>query len=73
MSIDNYIPGPTRMSLNCTEAMLVYLTAPGQALDIMVGDIRVRSLVFDLNNDFEDAGEVFLSNLFARVEMEATS
>ena len=52
-------------AMNCTEAVLVYPTAPGEALDVLVGDIRVRSLVFDVSLDLDTAGEVFLCDLFA--------
>ena len=47
----------------CREAVLVYpsyLTIP---LDVMVGDIRVRTLTFSLDGDLDEAGGRFLERL----------
>lgn len=47
----------------CREAVLVYPSSNTQRLDQQIGDIRVRSLVFRLDGDIEQAGEEFLRNL----------
>lgn len=52
------------VSKNCKEAILLYPTPLKQPLDEYVGDIRVRSLTFSLDDDFEHAGNTFLHELF---------
>jgi 5-methylcytosine-specific restriction enzyme subunit McrC len=51
------------VSKNCHEAILVYPENLAYPLDEWVGDIRVRSLTFSLNDDLDRAGQVFLQNL----------
>lgn len=53
------------VSKNCKEAILLYPTPLKQPLNKYVGDIRVRSLTFSLNDDFEYAGNTFLHELFS--------
>jgi len=48
----------------CHEAVLVYPAPLAESLDDWVGDIRVRSLVFSLDGNIEDAGRVFMQDLF---------
>ncbi len=52
---------------NCKEAILVYPTSIIYPYDQFIGDsdIRVRSISFDLNNEIEAAGQVFLRQLLA--------
>jgi len=52
---------------NCKEAVLVYPTNSIHPYDQFIGDsdIRVRSISFDLNDDIEAAGRIFLGQLFA--------
>jgi len=53
---------------NCTEAALVYPQPLKQKLDVRWGgsSVRVRSLVFDLRGDLEEAGRAFLSSLLGK-------
>lgn len=48
---------------DCTEAVLLYPSAQTKQLDCMAGDIRVRSLAFDLNGDIDVAGWRMLAAL----------
>lgn len=52
------------VSKNCKEAILLYPTSLKHPLDEYVGDIRVRSLTFSLDDDFEHAGNTFLHEVF---------
>ena len=47
----------------CQEAILVYPTPLSEQLDIRVGSIRIRSLIFSLAGDLEEAGYSFVHNL----------
>jgi 5-methylcytosine-specific restriction enzyme subunit McrC len=47
----------------CHEAILIYPTPLAYPLDTMWGNIRVRSLAFNLAGDLEAAGQEFLSEL----------
>ena len=47
----------------CHDAVLVYPARIHRPLDEIVGDIRVRSIAFDLMGDLEEAGEDFLRTL----------
>jgi len=49
--------------VGCKEAILVYPSNMVNQLDTKIGDIRVRSLSFCLDNDLETSGQVFLNNL----------
>lgn len=49
----------------CRNAVLVYPTVLRDRLDDHIGDIRVRSLVFRLDEDLETAGRAFLDSVFA--------
>jgi 5-methylcytosine-specific restriction enzyme subunit McrC len=47
----------------CREAILIYPTPLPRPLDETIGQIRVRSLTFALDNDLEQAGQEFLREL----------
>jgi 5-methylcytosine-specific restriction enzyme subunit McrC len=52
-------------ALGCTDAVLIYpmtLTAP---MDVLIGDVRVRSLAFVLGDDLDRAGESLAERLAA--------
>lgn len=49
--------------LGCHEAVLVYPAPLAQEINTYVGDIRVRSVTFDLSGDLDAAGKVFLKEL----------
>ena len=51
------------VSKDCHEAILVYPANLTKPLDVLVGDIRVRSLTFSLEGKLDGAGEAFLQNL----------
>lgn len=53
------------VSKNCTEAVLVYPIALNNPLDKYIGNIRVRSLTFSLNDNLEAAGNLFLRQLLS--------
>jgi len=48
---------------NCPEVILVYPTPSTHSLNEMVGNIRVRSLTFSLDDHLEKAGNTFLKTL----------
>ena len=48
---------------NCHDAVLVYPAALAHPLDVMVGDIHVRSVLFSLHDDIEAAGQAFLRDV----------
>jgi 5-methylcytosine-specific restriction enzyme subunit McrC len=50
-------------SKTCKEAFLVYPKELPFTLNEYVGDVHVRSLSFSLDNDLEEAGQVFLKDL----------
>lgn len=52
----------------CTEAILVYPTLLQSPLDAPIGKIRVRSMVFQLAGDLEEAGQAFLKSLLNLVD-----
>jgi 5-methylcytosine-specific restriction enzyme subunit McrC len=47
------------VAVGCHEAFLVYPTPIAEPLDDRVGDVRVRTVVFDLERGLEDAGSTF--------------
>ncbi|MBN1994014.1 MAG: restriction endonuclease [Anaerolineae bacterium] len=47
----------------CREAILIYPTRLPQPLDETIGDIRIRSLTFALDEDLEQAGQKFRQSL----------
>lgn len=47
----------------CRDAVLIYPAPLEQPLQAQVGEIRIRSLAFDLRQDLEEAGTSFLSEL----------
>lgn len=49
----------------CRNAVLVYPTVLRDRFDANVGDIRIRSLVFRLDEDLETAGHVLMDSMFA--------
>lgn len=51
---------------DCKEAILIYPIALEKSLDEKIGDIRVRSLTFSLDDDLEKAGKEFLKSLFQK-------
>jgi 5-methylcytosine-specific restriction enzyme subunit McrC len=48
----------------CKNAVLLYPGQMEEPIDEYIGDKRVRSLFFSLDDDLEEAGGLFLSNLF---------
>jgi len=53
------------VSQKCSEVILIYPTTLTHPLDQFVGNIRVRSLTFSLNQNLEKAGQTFLKQLFS--------
>ncbi|MGD1910893.1 MAG: McrC family protein [Rivularia sp. (in: cyanobacteria)] len=53
------------VSKNCSEVILIYPSALTHPLDELVGNIRVRSLTFFLDNNLEEAGKRFLKQLLS--------
>jgi 5-methylcytosine-specific restriction enzyme subunit McrC len=51
------------VSKDCHEAILVYPADLTHPLDKWLGDIRVRSLTFSLEDDLDRAGQAFLQDL----------
>ena len=51
----------------CTEAVLIYPEALPTAVDIVVGDIHLRTLLFALAGGVDHAGQQFLQELLAGV------
>jgi 5-methylcytosine-specific restriction enzyme subunit McrC len=56
------------ISQNCPEAILIYPYPLEQPLALILGKIRVRSLVFSLEGDLEEAGKLFLKNLLGELK-----
>ena len=48
---------------NCSEAVLVYPKRLDQPLDVLIGQIRVRSMTFSLDGDLDQEGRRFLIEL----------
>jgi len=48
---------------NCHDAILIYPTPLTDSLDVQVGDNRVRSLIFSINGDLDEAGNKFIEIL----------
>ncbi|MGB3654850.1 MAG: restriction endonuclease [Rivularia sp. (in: cyanobacteria)] len=53
------------VSKNCSEVILIYPTALTHPLNELVGNIRVRSLTFFINNNLDKAGKTFLKQLLS--------
>jgi 5-methylcytosine-specific restriction enzyme subunit McrC len=53
------------VSKNCQEVILVYPTLLTHSLDKFIGDIRVRSLTFSLDDNLNRAGQTFLQKLLS--------
>ncbi|MEO1430610.1 MAG: restriction endonuclease [Cyanobacteria bacterium J06633_8] len=53
------------VSKNCSEVILIYPTTLTHPLDEFVGNIRVRSLTFSLNQNLDKAGNIFLKQLLS--------
>lgn len=51
------------VSKHCQEVILVYPTSLTHSLDKFIGDIRVRSLTFSLNDNLDRTGQTFLQKL----------
>ncbi len=47
----------------CTEAILLYPVSPATHLDATIGDIRIRSMAFQLDDDLEASGHALLHEL----------
>ncbi|MBP5973775.1 restriction endonuclease [Brasilonema sp. CT11] len=47
----------------CNQAILIYPKQLTQPLDVKSDDIRIRSLIFSLDNNLDSAGQTFLKNL----------
>jgi 5-methylcytosine-specific restriction enzyme subunit McrC len=47
----------------CYEAFLIYPTPLKELLDVRIRDIRIRSLTFSLDDELDQAGQVFLQDL----------
>jgi 5-methylcytosine-specific restriction enzyme subunit McrC len=52
------------VSKGCQEVILVYPSSLTHHLNETIGNIRVRSLTFSLEDDLSQAGNIFLENLF---------
>jgi len=50
-------------AMHCHDAVLAYPFSPTRPLDATIGDVRVRSVTFVLDQDVESAGAAFLSDL----------
>ncbi|MBB5172446.1 McrC family protein [Texcoconibacillus texcoconensis] len=57
-------------SKHCAEAILVYPTKHIQSFDEQIGDIRVRSVCFDLEGILEETGQQLLRMIFDSHENE---
>ena len=53
------------VSQNCSEVIIIYPTTLTHPLDELVGNIRVRSLTFSLNQNLDKAGNIFLKQLLS--------
>lgn len=53
------------VSKRCTEGILIYPSTNIEDVDIQVGDIRVRTLCFPIDQDMERGGEQFLHRLLS--------
>lgn len=53
------------VSKHCSEAVLIYPTVLNNSFNQYIGNIKVRSLTFSLNENLEDAGNAFLKLLFS--------
>ena len=49
--------------VNCKNAILIYPQDLKMLIDQQIGDIRVRSLIFSLDSDLNEAGKTFLTSL----------
>jgi 5-methylcytosine-specific restriction enzyme subunit McrC len=52
------------VSKHCPEAVLVYPTELNNSFNQYIGNIKVRSLTFSLDDNLEDGGKAFLKQLF---------
>lgn len=50
-------------SKRCKEAILIYPSSLENSIDEIIGDIRVRSLTFSLDDNLDDAGNIFIKEL----------
>jgi 5-methylcytosine-specific restriction enzyme subunit McrC len=53
----------------CREAVLVYPSSEARPFEARVGEIRVRSLVFDLSGHLEEAGRRFLGAILSTPDL----
>lgn len=68
------IPDPTDISKvntyadskNCNEAILIYPQSLKFSIDEKIGNNRIRSLSFTIDGDLDQAGKIFLRDLFFR-------
>ena len=57
-------------AIGCSEALLVYPENLAKPMDLKPGNIRVRSLAFNLDRPIEEAGRVFLEKLYTILDGE---
>ena len=50
-------------ALDCHDVLLVYPHPPARPLNTKIGAIRVRTAVFALDDDLDDAGQAFVKQL----------
>jgi 5-methylcytosine-specific restriction enzyme subunit McrC len=50
-------------AMHCHDAILAYPFSPARPLDATIGDVRVCSVTFALDQDLDAAGTAFLSDL----------
>jgi len=51
------------VSQDCTEAVLIYPCEMEHSLDLCIGNVHVRSLVFDLGRNLDEAGRTLIQGL----------
>ncbi len=58
------------VSKGCTDAFLIYPVGIAKPLDIQVGPVRVRSLVFDIGGDLEKGGKKLLDSIANEIPVD---
>lgn len=54
----------------CNYAVLIYPESPSRQLNTFIGRVKVQSLTFSLDGDFEKTGEIFLNELLYNISLE---
>jgi len=54
--------------MNTQTAILVYPSMATQSVDLKVGEVNVRSLIFNIGVDLDEAGRTFLEKLMKLVK-----